>query len=244
MADKDTGIVEASIPGLANRAGVTIEETEAALKSFLSPDPYSRTKDYEGRRIKEVDGGWLLLTYNKHRPDKRGRKADASVSSPNGANPNSHPSPNSKSASTLLENENENENGSSAAIGSSDRPYVAVTAAGTAAVESWHPAEKAAYESLHAERQRKAFEIIRGWAGRAAEMGEATFRISQKHLARELGCKQRNVSDILAKFKKLGWLDQKTAGSYSEGMAAEYRWELESTIKMVPYTGPELNDPF
>ena len=60
------GCVFASVPGLAKRAGVTIGEGETALKCFMSPDPYSRTKDHEGRRIKEIDGGWQLLNYDKY----------------------------------------------------------------------------------------------------------------------------------------------------------------------------------
>jgi hypothetical protein len=66
MCDRD-GIVEASVPGLARRAGVTRSECEEALRCFLSPDPDSRTKDYEGRRIAEVDGGWQLLNHDKYR---------------------------------------------------------------------------------------------------------------------------------------------------------------------------------
>lgn len=54
-------VVEASVPGLAKRAGVTIQECEAALARFLLPDPYSRTKEHEGRRIEVVDGGWKVL---------------------------------------------------------------------------------------------------------------------------------------------------------------------------------------
>lgn len=66
LADRD-GVVEASIPGLADAARVTLEECEEALQSLMSPDPYSRTKDHEGRRIAEVNGGWLLLNYNVYR---------------------------------------------------------------------------------------------------------------------------------------------------------------------------------
>lgn len=66
MANKH-GFVFASIPGLANRARVSIEATEEAIKKFQQPDPYSRTKDFDGRRIEEVDGGWKLLNYAKHR---------------------------------------------------------------------------------------------------------------------------------------------------------------------------------
>lgn len=60
------GCVYASIPGLGKRAGVSLNEAEAALKCFLSPDPYSRSKEHEGRRIKEIDGGWQLLNYDKY----------------------------------------------------------------------------------------------------------------------------------------------------------------------------------
>jgi hypothetical protein len=66
MADRD-GVVSASVPGLAHRAGVTIEECEVALAKFQEPDPYSRTKDHEGRRVEAVDGGWLLLNHAKYR---------------------------------------------------------------------------------------------------------------------------------------------------------------------------------
>ena len=66
MADAN-GDVSASIPGLARRANATMEETEAALRCFLSPDPYSRTKENEGRRIIEIDGGWHLLNHGAYR---------------------------------------------------------------------------------------------------------------------------------------------------------------------------------
>ena len=60
-------VVEASLPGLAARAGVTIEECAAALEVLKRPDPYSRSKEYEGRRIEEVEGGWRLLNGEKYR---------------------------------------------------------------------------------------------------------------------------------------------------------------------------------
>lgn len=68
MADRD-GTVEASIPGLARRANVTIRQAEEALALFLAPDTYSRTKDHEGRRIAELPegGGWHLLNFEKYR---------------------------------------------------------------------------------------------------------------------------------------------------------------------------------
>jgi hypothetical protein len=66
MADHD-GRVWGSIPGLANRARVTVEEAEAALERFLAPDRYSRTPDHEGRRIKVIPGGWEVLNHAKYR---------------------------------------------------------------------------------------------------------------------------------------------------------------------------------
>ncbi len=66
MADS-RGRVWASIPGLANRARVTIEHVESALEKFLGPDKYSRTPDNEGRRIEVIDGGWRLLNHAKYR---------------------------------------------------------------------------------------------------------------------------------------------------------------------------------
>ena len=69
MADHQ-GRVWASIPGLAHCARVDLAECQTALAAFLGPDPYSRTNDYEGRRIEAIDGGWKLLNYKKFREMK------------------------------------------------------------------------------------------------------------------------------------------------------------------------------
>jgi hypothetical protein len=61
------GLVEASLPGLADAAKVTMDECKAALMVLMSPDPYSRTKEHEGRRIAECDGGWQVLNHGKYR---------------------------------------------------------------------------------------------------------------------------------------------------------------------------------
>jgi hypothetical protein len=66
MADH-AGRIWASIPGLANRARVSIERCEEALGTLMSPDKYSRTKDHDGRRISEIDGGWRLLNHAKYK---------------------------------------------------------------------------------------------------------------------------------------------------------------------------------
>jgi len=66
MADKN-GNVEASIPGLADLARVDLEDCKDALTRLSSPDEYSRSQDFEGKRIEVADGGWLLLNYKKYR---------------------------------------------------------------------------------------------------------------------------------------------------------------------------------
>jgi hypothetical protein len=66
MANRN-GEVLASVPGLADAARVTLEQCQDALKKLAAPDEWSRTKEHEGRRIIEVDGGWRLLNYPKYR---------------------------------------------------------------------------------------------------------------------------------------------------------------------------------
>lgn len=61
------GYVGASVPGLAARSRKSVEEVETALDKFRSPDRYSRTRDYDGRRISDAKGGWVLLNYESHR---------------------------------------------------------------------------------------------------------------------------------------------------------------------------------
>lgn len=76
MADKH-GRVWGSVPGLANRARVPVEDTRAAITLFLEPDADSRTAEHEGRRLEPIDGGWRLLNYAKYRSvrDEEARKA-------------------------------------------------------------------------------------------------------------------------------------------------------------------------
>lgn len=60
-------IVRASVPGLARAAILTVPETEAALEDLKKPDPYSQSKEHEGRRILDVDGGWFVVNGEKYR---------------------------------------------------------------------------------------------------------------------------------------------------------------------------------
>jgi len=65
------GEVAASIPGLADAARLTIDETLASLEVLESADPFSRNKDNEGRRVGVIDGGWRILNYSVYRAKMR-----------------------------------------------------------------------------------------------------------------------------------------------------------------------------
>ena len=66
MADPH-GYVGASVPGLADRARVTLDACLTALACFGAPDKWSRSQEYEGRRILDAEGGWVLLNHPKYR---------------------------------------------------------------------------------------------------------------------------------------------------------------------------------
>jgi hypothetical protein len=46
---------------------VSFEDLDAALEIFMSPDPHSRSKQEEGRRVKIIEGGWELVNYPEYR---------------------------------------------------------------------------------------------------------------------------------------------------------------------------------
>jgi hypothetical protein len=66
LADPE-GFVDGTVPGIANIARISVKKTRIAINKLESPDPDSRTPDYDGKRIAKVDGGWILLNYAKYR---------------------------------------------------------------------------------------------------------------------------------------------------------------------------------
>ena len=66
MADKN-GQVQASTDGIARRANVSLDECEKAIKTLRSPDRRSKNKLYDGRRIRKIENGWLVLNYKRYR---------------------------------------------------------------------------------------------------------------------------------------------------------------------------------
>lgn len=67
MMRNSEGIIESSLIGLADRAKVTKAECVEALRVFLSPDPEDTSKVEEGRRIREVPGGWQIVNHDLYR---------------------------------------------------------------------------------------------------------------------------------------------------------------------------------
>jgi hypothetical protein len=61
------GCIPTSIPGLARRANIPVEDARAAVALLEAPDPDSRTPDFEGRRIAKVTGGWQILNFVTYR---------------------------------------------------------------------------------------------------------------------------------------------------------------------------------
>jgi hypothetical protein len=62
------GIVKAAGSGIVRRA--CIDDPEAgldALERLGAPDLESRSADYEGRRLIRIDGGWIVVNYDKYR---------------------------------------------------------------------------------------------------------------------------------------------------------------------------------
>lgn len=66
MADQ-RGVAEGSIPGIADLARVSIEDCEKALARLQEPDRYSRSPEHDGRRVRAVEGGFLVLNHGKYR---------------------------------------------------------------------------------------------------------------------------------------------------------------------------------
>jgi len=70
LAQKDAeGLVHNTVAGLGKDAELTYDEARAAIHVLESPDPKSTSKDEEGRRIKPVEGGWIVVNHWKYRDE-------------------------------------------------------------------------------------------------------------------------------------------------------------------------------
>lgn len=70
LAKKDgDGFVRGNVGTLARDAGVTFDEAVEAIRRLESPDASSRTKTDDGRRIRPVDGGWIVINHFVYRDE-------------------------------------------------------------------------------------------------------------------------------------------------------------------------------
>ena len=62
---------------LAGACYLDLETIDEAIKVLESPDPRSRSMAEDGRRIRRVDGGYLVINYQKYREHHYSRKHEA-----------------------------------------------------------------------------------------------------------------------------------------------------------------------
>jgi hypothetical protein len=75
LAEKDeNGFVSGSRSGLIRLCNVTPEQFDNAIMKLSSPDQDSKSKDFEGRRIDIVEGGWIVLNSDKYRAPEQDKK--------------------------------------------------------------------------------------------------------------------------------------------------------------------------
>jgi len=68
LAIKDeNGFVGSSRRGLIQASNISQHDFDIAIKCLESPDPDSRTPDFDGRRIEKIDGGWIILNNDKYK---------------------------------------------------------------------------------------------------------------------------------------------------------------------------------
>lgn len=71
MVNRDSQVLT-SVKNLSLRARLTVNDVNDSLEKLLAPDPESKSREHEGRRIVRIDGGWQILNYEKYR-NKRDR---------------------------------------------------------------------------------------------------------------------------------------------------------------------------
>ncbi len=76
MANQN-GVVPATAPGISSAAFVSLSETRKAIALLEAPDPDSKSLENEGRRIERVEGGYLILNYDKYRAFNYSMKDEA-----------------------------------------------------------------------------------------------------------------------------------------------------------------------
>ena len=108
LADGD-GVVWGAVPGVARQAAVSVEACQAALDLLSRPDPYSRSREEDGRRIVPIEGGWRVVNARKYREMQTSGQRKASERARRYRNQHSVTERDERDASRLSRTEEEEE---------------------------------------------------------------------------------------------------------------------------------------
>jgi len=68
LAMKDfEGRIQSSVVGLADRAKVSLDECQEALRVLTSPDANDTSGVEQGRRVRVISGGWEIINHDLYR---------------------------------------------------------------------------------------------------------------------------------------------------------------------------------
>jgi hypothetical protein len=200
---------------LARIFNVTLEDFLQAIKILEAPDSKSRTPDNEGKRIRKVQGGWLILNHGIYQSESK------------------------------IENKTDSESESESKNRVSDANRVSKTEDKVSDKVSDLPAFDLSHEELLVSygltgRIESLFFILRDWAIRAALDKSWKFPVSRDFLAKKLDCLGSNVTRMLQELVALGAIRKVEEHNYREGRSAMYRWALPTTI---PIPSEPESDP-
>lgn len=70
LCDSD-GVIDMTPEAISGRTGIPLDIIREGIEKLEAPDPYSRTPDFEGRRLERLDEhrpwGWRIVNYLKYR---------------------------------------------------------------------------------------------------------------------------------------------------------------------------------
>jgi hypothetical protein len=222
------------------RESLTFESrsSENASRFLRAPTPDSRSPEHEGRRLKKVQGGWIILNRRKYRGNSLyGKRATADT---NGSLPNGTHTPGSESGQRE-ESKESNRVKEKDRVKGKDQSQSQSSISNTKYHQSFSPIESDTYERLPTELHRKAFLLFREWAEYSVGKGEPDFPLSQLEATKELSCSQSSVSGIVSFFQDHGIIEQ-TAAYKIHKTPARYRWALETTLPIPAIMAGEEED--
>jgi hypothetical protein len=80
MADRN-GVIDATPAYIASVTGLAVDEVVACMARFCEPDPFSRSQEANGARLKLLDEhrqwGWLVVNHGKYREKARKQSYDS-----------------------------------------------------------------------------------------------------------------------------------------------------------------------